>query len=126
MRTSPTELKKPTPLEEADTVIDIFDNTLFDSSAAGTGVFRRLGAGRGRWQRAARVPGVFPSGQQLGIGSPATGTRTSQRSVRRAAWRRSTSRRLRHLAPQHRAHHAGVGGTPPSEELMNQEPYPWR
>ena len=31
VRTSPTELKKPTPLEEADTIIDIFDNTLFDT-----------------------------------------------------------------------------------------------
>ncbi len=29
VRTSPTEMKKPTPLEEADTIIDIFDNTLF-------------------------------------------------------------------------------------------------
>ena len=30
VRTSPTAAKKPTPLEEADTIIDIFDNTLFD------------------------------------------------------------------------------------------------
>lgn len=30
VRTSPTALKKPTPLEEADTIIDIFDATLFD------------------------------------------------------------------------------------------------
>ena len=30
MRTSPIALKKPTPVEEADTIIDIFDNTLFD------------------------------------------------------------------------------------------------
>ena len=29
-RTSPIGIKKPTPVEEADTVIDIFDNTLFD------------------------------------------------------------------------------------------------
>ena len=28
-RTSPIALKKPTPVEEADTVLDIFDNTLF-------------------------------------------------------------------------------------------------
>lgn len=28
-RTSPTALKKPTPVEEADTILDIFDNTLF-------------------------------------------------------------------------------------------------
>lgn len=31
VRTSPTAIKKPTPLEEADTIIDIFDNTLFDT-----------------------------------------------------------------------------------------------
>ena len=30
VRTSPTAIKKPTPVEEADTIIDIFDNTLFD------------------------------------------------------------------------------------------------
>lgn len=30
VRTSPIELKKPTPVEEADTIIDIFDRTLFD------------------------------------------------------------------------------------------------
>ena len=29
-RTSPIALKRPTPVEEAETVIDIFDNTLFD------------------------------------------------------------------------------------------------
>ena len=31
VRTSPTAAKKPTPIEEADTIIDIFDNTLFDT-----------------------------------------------------------------------------------------------
>ena len=30
LRTSPIAIQKPTPVEEADTVIDIFDNTLFD------------------------------------------------------------------------------------------------
>ncbi len=30
LRTSPIAIKKPTPDEEADTIIDIFDNTLFD------------------------------------------------------------------------------------------------
>ncbi len=30
LRTSPIAIKKPTPVEEADTIIDIFDNTLFD------------------------------------------------------------------------------------------------
>lgn len=31
VRTSPIAIKKPTPVEEADTIIDIFDNTLFDT-----------------------------------------------------------------------------------------------
>ena len=31
LRTSPVAPKKPTPVEEADTIIDIFDNTLFDT-----------------------------------------------------------------------------------------------
>ncbi len=30
LRTSPIAIKKPTPAEEAETIIDIFDNTLFD------------------------------------------------------------------------------------------------
>lgn len=30
-RTSPIAVKKPTPVEEADTILDIFDNTLFDT-----------------------------------------------------------------------------------------------
>ncbi len=38
-RTSPIALKKPTPVEEADTIIDIFDNTLFDTIPA---VYRRF------------------------------------------------------------------------------------
>ena len=31
VRTSPIAIKKPTPVEEADTIIDIFDSTLFDT-----------------------------------------------------------------------------------------------
>lgn len=31
VRTSPTAIKKPTPIEEADTILDIFDQTLFDT-----------------------------------------------------------------------------------------------
>lgn len=31
VRTSPIAIKKPTPVEEADTIIDIFDNTLFET-----------------------------------------------------------------------------------------------
>lgn len=39
VRTSPVALKKPTPVEEADTVIDIFDATLFDTVPV---VYRRF------------------------------------------------------------------------------------
>ncbi|RSX52726.1 phosphoenolpyruvate carboxylase [Bifidobacterium samirii] len=38
-RTSPIALKKPTPVEEADTILDIFDNTLFETIPA---VYRRF------------------------------------------------------------------------------------
>lgn len=38
-RTSPIALKKPTPVEEANTIIDIFDNTLFNTIPA---VYRRF------------------------------------------------------------------------------------
>ncbi|RSX52198.1 phosphoenolpyruvate carboxylase [Bifidobacterium goeldii] len=38
-RTSPIALKKPTPVEEADTILDIFDNTLFHTIPA---VYRRF------------------------------------------------------------------------------------
>lgn len=56
-RTSPIGLKKPTPVEEADTVIDVFDNTLFDVIP---NVYRRfddwiLGA------KAGTVPPVCPA-----------------------------------------------------------------
>ena len=34
VRTSPIAIKKPTPVEEADTIIDIFDNTLFETVSA--------------------------------------------------------------------------------------------
>lgn len=56
-RTSPIALKKPTPLEEADTVIDVFDATLFEMIPS---VYRRfddwiLGA------KAGTVPPVCPA-----------------------------------------------------------------
>lgn len=41
VRTSPVAVSKPTPVEEADTVIDIFDNTLFDTVPQ---IYRRFDA----------------------------------------------------------------------------------
>lgn len=109
VRTSPTELKKPTPLEEADTIIDIFDNTLFDTVPQ---VYRRfddwvLG---GRRQRAARVPGVLPSGQLDRVGP----RRQPERHCEGVAPRggevlRAYGGQAGPRMPQHRAQpHAGV------------------
>ena len=57
VRTSPVAIKKPTPVEEADTIIDIFDHTLFDTVPQ---IYRRfddwvLGDGAGL------VPPVCPA-----------------------------------------------------------------
>ena len=57
LRTSPIALKKPTPVEEADTIIDIFDNTLFDTIPM---VYRRFDD----WilgDKAGTVPPVCPA-----------------------------------------------------------------
>lgn len=89
VRTSPTELKKPTPLEEADTVIDIFDNTLFDTVPQ---VYRRFDD----WvlgEDAGSVPPVCPAFFRPGswIGSDRDGNPNVTAKVsRRVA--RSTSR----------------------------------
>ncbi|PJM74248.1 phosphoenolpyruvate carboxylase [Bifidobacterium primatium] len=56
-RTSPIALKKPTPVEEADTILDIFDNTLFDTVPK---VYRRFDD----WvlgDNAGKVPPVCPA-----------------------------------------------------------------
>ena len=57
LRTSPIAIKKPTPVEEADTILDIFDTTLFETIPK---VYRRfddcvLG------ERAGTVPPVCPA-----------------------------------------------------------------
>ena len=57
VRTSPIAIKKPTPVEEADTIIDIFDNTLFDTIPM---VYRRFDD----WilgEKAGTVPPVCPA-----------------------------------------------------------------
>ena len=57
LRTSPIAHKKPTPVEEADTIVDIFDNTLFDMVPD---VYRRFDD----WElgsRAGTVPPVCPA-----------------------------------------------------------------
>jgi phosphoenolpyruvate carboxylase len=62
----PSRLKKPTPVEESDTIIDIFDNTLFDTIPK---VYRRfddwiLGAEAGRV--APVCPAFFHPGSWIG------------------------------------------------------------
>ena len=57
VRTSPIAIKKPTPVEEADTIIDIFDNTLFETVPR---IYRRFDD----WilgERAGRVAPVCPA-----------------------------------------------------------------
>ena len=57
VRTSPVAFKKPTPVEEADTIIDIFDHTLFDTIPV---VYRRFDD----WvlgDKAGAVPPVCPA-----------------------------------------------------------------
>jgi len=56
-RTSPIALKKPTPVEEADTILDIFDNTLFYTIPQ---VYRRFDDW-GLGDKAGLVPPVCPA-----------------------------------------------------------------
>ncbi|MCI1666190.1 MAG: phosphoenolpyruvate carboxylase [Atopobiaceae bacterium] len=82
LRTSPTALKKPTPVEEADTIIDIFDNTLFDTIPQ---VYRRFDD----WalgEDAGRVPPVCPAFFHPGswIGSDRDGNPNVTAKVSRA------------------------------------------
>ena len=75
VRTSPIALKKPTPVEEADTIIDIFDSTLFDTIPV---VYRRFDD----WvlgEYAGTVPPVCPAFFHPGswIGSDRDATPTS-------------------------------------------------
>ncbi len=71
LRTSPIAIKKPTPVEEADTVLEIFDNTLFEMIPE---VYRRFDD----WELgedAGTVPAVCPPFFKLGswIGSDRDG-----------------------------------------------------
>lgn len=71
VRTSPISVKKPTPVEEADTIIDVFDNTLFTTIPK---IYRRFDD----WvlgEKAGRVKPVCPPFFRLGswIGSDRDG-----------------------------------------------------
>ncbi|MCI1634870.1 phosphoenolpyruvate carboxylase [Bifidobacterium sp.] len=120
-RTSPIGLKKPTPVEESDTIIDIFDNTLFDTIPK---VYRRfddwiLGKKAGRVQPV--CPAFFHPGSW--IGSDRDGNPNVTAKVSRMVARKFTDHVLFKLEQATRT----VGKnltvesetTPPSAELLN-------
>ena len=121
LRTSPIAIKKPTPVQEADTVISIFDNTLFDTVPD---VYRRFDD----WElggKAGTVPPVCPAFFHPGswIGSDRDGNPNVTAKVSR-----EVSEKYRvHVLEALRDRTAWVGRnltldartTKPSKELMN-------
>ncbi len=121
VRTSPTALQKPTPIEEADTIIDIFDNTLFNVVPQ---VYRRFDD----WvlgERAGSVPPVCPAFFRPGswIGSD----RDGNPNVTAKVSRRVAAKYFEHVVTKLAEECRRIGRnltlearhTPPSEELMN-------
>lgn len=120
-RTSPIAHKKPTPVEEADTVIDIFDNTLFDMVPD---VYRRFDD----WElgeKAGTVPPVCPAFFHPGswIGSDRDGNPNVTARVSRQVAEKFRTHVLERLAEA--THATGrnltldAATTPPSEQLVN-------
>ncbi|MCI1659519.1 phosphoenolpyruvate carboxylase [Bifidobacterium psychraerophilum] len=120
-RTSPIGLKKPTPVEESDTIIDIFDNTLFDTIPK---VYRRFDD----WilgKKAGRVEPVCPAFFHPGswIGSDRDGNPNVTAKVSRMVARKFTDHVIFKLEQSTRT----VGKnltvesetTPPSSELLS-------
>ena len=121
VRTSPIALKKPTPVEEADTIIDIFDNTLFDVIPV---IYRRFDD----WvlgDKAGTVPPLCPAFFHPGswIGSDRDGNPNVTAKVSRAVARKFSDHVIAALEEATRT----VGRnltmeaetTPPSAELKN-------
>ena len=120
-RTSPIALKKPTPFEESNTIIDIFDNTLFKTIPL---VYRRFDD----WvlgEKAGLVPPVCPAffhpGSWIGSdrdGNPNVTARISRRVARKfsdhvlTALEGATRRVGRNLTME-------AETTPPSDELIS-------
>lgn len=85
-RTSPIAVRKPTPVEEADTIIDIFDNTLFTTVPK---VYRRfddwmLGEEAGKVEPA--CPAFFHPGSWIGSdrdGNPNVTAKVSRQVARK-------------------------------------------
>lgn len=120
-RTSPIEHRKPTPVEEANTIIDIFDNTLFDAIPR---VYRRfddwlLGDEAGLVEPA--CPAFFHPGSWIGSdrdGNPNVTAKVSRQVARNfsdhviQALENATRTVGRNLTMDSQA-------TPPSDELNN-------
>lgn len=120
-RTSPIALKKPTPVEEADTILDLFDSTLFDMVPE---VYRRFDD----WElgeKAGSVPPVCPAFFHPGswIGSDRDGNPNVTAKVSRAVAEKFRVHALTALAE--RTHIVGrnltldTTSTKPSAELLN-------
>ena len=121
VRTSPIALKKPTPVEEADTIIDIFDSTLFDTIPV---VYRRFDD----WvlgEYAGTVPPVCPAFFHPGswIGSDRDGNPNVTAKVSRQVAAKYATHMIAKLADKCRR----VGRnltleakyTKPTDELLN-------
>lgn len=120
-RTSPIAHKKPTPVEEADTIIDIFDNTLFETIPQ---VYRRFDD----WElgdKAGTVPPVCPAFFHPGswIGSDRDGNPNVTARVSRQVAEKFRMHMLRTLADATRSVARTLteetGTTKPSRELKN-------
>lgn len=120
-RTSPIAHKKPTPVEEANTIIDIFDNTLFEMVPE---VYRRFDD----WElgeKAGTVPPVCPAFFHPGswIGSDRDGNPNVTAKVSRQVAEKFRSHVLRALADA--THSVGrnltldASTTPASDQLLN-------
>ena len=121
VRTSPTAIKKPTPVEEADTIIDIFDNTLFDTVPQ---VYRRFDD----WvlgEYAGSVPPVCPAFFHPGswIGSDRDGNPNVTAKVSREVAAKFATHMVHKLADKCRrvARNLTLESryTKPSDELLN-------
>ena len=119
--TSPIALKKPTPVEEADTIIDIFDSTLFDTIPV---VYRRFDD----WvlgEYAGTVPPVCPAFFHPGswIGSDRDGNPNVTAKVSRQVAAKYATHMIAKLADKCRRVGRNLtleaAYTKPSDELLN-------
>lgn len=121
VRTSPISVKKPTPVEEADTIIDVFDNTLFTTIPK---IYRRFDD----WvlgEKAGRVKPVCPPFFRLGswIGSDRDGNPNVTAKVSRQVAAKISAHMVSALAEACRTVGRNLtlesGYTSPSAELLN-------